>query len=340
MGYGGDLIWTCVFRELKRNGKRGIAVETPMLSDILTGCMFRRDRDYTSNTIFCNNPDIGHIKAIPKPRLVRFLDFLFQKMISPAPIRRRYERAVFNASQNQQIHLDGTDENHILVHLDMRIHSYALKKEGRKIIWKGQPFAAAAVAENFKLSIEKPSCFFVFEDNEWNAVDKILEDSGVFSKFIVFDPDTNEDYFGSLRSWSPRNWRELVLQAREDFPNFQFVQIGLGKTGVIDGTVDLTQKTSFRQAAMIIARSSLFLGTESGLMHAAAAVDARSIILWGGVTRPEYAGYPDKHEIICKYVSCSPCGNLGHCDFDHTCMTQITVDEVLARIKDVVASAT
>ena len=33
--------------------------------------------NHNLTSIFCNNPDIGHIKAIPKSRLVRFLDFLF-----------------------------------------------------------------------------------------------------------------------------------------------------------------------------------------------------------------------------------------------------------------------
>jgi hypothetical protein len=339
MGYGGDLIWTCVFRELKRNGQQGIAVETPMLSDILAGCLFRRDRDFTANAIFNLNPDIGHVTAKPKSWPVRVFDYLFQKLITFDPIRRHYEQAIFQASQRQRTQSLGMDKQHILVHLDMRIHSYALQKKGRKIIWKEQPFAAAAVAEHFNISIAEPSCFLVFSDDEWVTVDRMLVDAGVAQNFIVFDPDTNEDWFGLLRAWSPENWRELVTRAKRDFPGYQFVQIGLAKTGVVDGAVNLTSKTSFRQAAMVIARSSLFLGTESGLMHAAAAVDARSIILWGGVTRPEFAGYPDKHEIICRYVTCSPCGNLGHCDFNHKCMRQITVDDVLDRVRSMIGTA-
>lgn len=339
MGYGGDLIWTSVFHELKRNGQQGIAVATPMLSDILCGCLFRQDKDFTENVIFKLNSDIGHIAAKPKLWPLRVLDYFFQKLITLDPIRRRYEQAIFRASQRQPLGAQPKDQQVILVHLDMRIHSYALRKKGRKIIWKNQPFAAAAVAEHFNVSITKPSCFLVFEDEEWTTVDRLLANSGISQRFIVFDPDTNEDWFGVLRAWAPENWRELVTRAQRDFPDYQFVQIGLAKTGVLDGVMDLTSKTSFRQAAMIIAKSSLFLGTEGGLMHAAAAVDARSVILWGGVTRPEFAGYPDKHQIICKYVSCSPCGNLGYCDFQHKCMRQITVDDVVARMRIIIDAA-
>ncbi len=64
-------------------------------------------------------------------------------------------------------------------------------------------------------------------------------------------------------------------------------------------------------------------------MHAARAVDAPALILWGGVTLPEFAGYPDKHHIICHRVPCAPCGQFGWCKNGHICMNSISVAEVL-----------
>ena len=101
---------------------------------------------------------------------------------------------------------------------------------------------------------------------------------------------------------------------------------------MLKGAKDLTNRTTFREAALIIKHSQLFVGTEGGLMHAAAAVDKRALILWGGITVPSFAGYPSLHDIICKHVSCSPCGNLGWCDNGKKCMKDITVKEVLERL--------
>ncbi len=106
------------------------------------------------------------------------------------------------------------------------------------------------------------------------------------------------------------------------------VQIGLGRSGILSGAVDLTVKTDFRGAARVIREAALFIGTEGGLMHAARAVDARALILWGGITLPEFIGYPDHQTTICKHVECAPCGNAGWCDYGHRCMQEITVDEV------------
>ena len=107
------------------------------------------------------------------------------------------------------------------------------------------------------------------------------------------------------------------------------VQVGVPGTPSVPHTVDIRGRTTFREAAALIQRSALFIGTEGGLMHAARAVDANALILWGGVTLPEFAGYPDNHRIICHRVHCAPCGQFGWCDNGHICMRDISVKETL-----------
>jgi ADP-heptose:LPS heptosyltransferase len=63
-------------------------------------------------------------------------------------------------------------------------------------------------------------------------------------------------------------------------------------------------------------------------MHAAAAVKAPSLILWGGITLPSFAGYQNYQKILSNFVSCAPCGQLGWCDNDRKCMTSLTIDMV------------
>ena len=73
-----------------------------------------------------------------------------------------------------------------------------------------------------------------------------------------------------------------------DWPGVQVVQLGVADSPILEGVVSLCGKTNFRQAALVQRSSALFVGTEGGLMHAAAAVGAPSVILWGGVTIPGF----------------------------------------------------
>ena len=63
-------------------------------------------------------------------------------------------------------------------------------------------------------------------------------------------------------------------------------------------------------------------------MHAARAVNARAQIIWGGVTLPSFAGYPDAHQIIMHTVACAPCGLRGNCPNGKICMNNITANDV------------
>jgi ADP-heptose:LPS heptosyltransferase len=120
----------------------------------------------------------------------------------------------------------------------------------------------------------------------------------------------------------------------------RFVQVGaVTSAPAIAGAVDLRGKTSFRDACLVLKRARLFIGTESGLMHASNAVGAHALILWGGLTLPEFIGYPQRQRTLCKYVACAPCGNNGWCDNGRICMTRIGVDEALDAANEMLEAA-
>ncbi len=50
--------------------------------------------------------------------------------------------------------------------------------------------------------------------------------------------------------------------------------------------VDLTGRTSLRELAMVVARSSLAVGNDTGPMHLAAAFEVPSLVLFGGGSDP------------------------------------------------------
>jgi ADP-heptose:LPS heptosyltransferase len=117
---------------------------------------------------------------------------------------------------------------------------------------------------------------------------------------------------------------------REQRPDMALVQVGLPSANLLPGATDLRGQTTFRGAAAVIKGADLFIGTDGGLMHAARATNAPSVILWGGVNMPEFLGYPDHHTVICHRVSCAPCGQKGWCNNGHICMRGISAEETLA----------
>jgi len=157
-----------------------------------------------------------------------------------------------------------------------------------------------------------------------------------------------------LRAWSVGNWGELILATHSMQPGIQFVlfgsrqdrpanrQVEMAVSGsdpavrVVDvaGTVDLPQ------AAVMLSCFSLFLSTDTGPLHLAAALGVPLVGLYGptqyDVTRP-FCEEPGRAEVIRMSLPCQPCYGTSRqktCR-DNICMKAIRVEEVLACAKRV-----
>jgi ADP-heptose:LPS heptosyltransferase len=325
MGYGGDLIWSGVFRALHdHDGRQVVVVNTPKLSDLLVGRMHDRGANFSDRPIFLGNPRVAYLPAKPKGRLTRLLDLAFAGFLKVTGVRKAYERTIFALAARVR-----KPDTNRLVHVDMLIHSYAAEEFKTHFVWKQGGHAIETILHGFGVA---PTSFrpeLYLEEQEQRHVTEVLADAGVSGPFIVCEPDSNPEWFGELRSWPREQWVELVQRLRRARPDIIVVQVGVPGTPAVPDAVDIRGRTTFREAAALIARSQLFIGTEGGLMHAARAVDAKALILWGGVTLPEFAGYPASHRIICHRVACAPCGQFGWCNNGHVCMRRISVDETL-----------
>ncbi len=326
MGYGGNLIWTTVFKALNaRTGRTVAPVHMPLLSDLATGALYDRSVSLADDAIYRLNPRLVFPPARPKNAVARLLDAGFVRALSLLGLRRAYELRVVRRAAARD---DG--QGPLLVHVDMRVHSYAARQDRRRTYWKSHARAADAMLEHLGGGTADDTCEMYFSAAEEGAADAILAQVGIDGPFVAFEPETNRDFFGDLRAWPRENWQATMARLAAKYPKLQFVQVGAAASApAIAGTVDLRGKTSFREACLILKRARLFIGTESGLMHAANAVGARALTLWGGLTLPEFIGYPQRQRTLCKYVACAPCGNNGWCDNGRICMTRIGVDEAL-----------
>ena len=160
------MLWTGVFEALDRNNKKGFAVHTPLITDLLLGYLFCRGVDLSENPVFFNNKFVNFFESEPKSRFEEFIDWLFLCFLGSLSARELYEKWVFLYCKKRMV--TRGDSRTVLVHVDMRIHSYGSSPKNRKIIWNKNSTAAAALARHFQLPIVPypPSIFFTAKEND------------------------------------------------------------------------------------------------------------------------------------------------------------------------------
>jgi len=99
--------------------------------------------------------------------------------------------------------------------------------------------------------------------------------------------------------------------------------------------VNLAGRTDMRTYAALLARSSLFLGNDSGAMHVAAAVGTPIVALFGPSDPKEWGPRADRAEVIYKGLDCRVCFH-PTCDRgEQNCMRLISVEEVMSAVSRV-----
>ena len=143
-------------------------------------------------------------------------------------------------------------------------------------------------------------CEIFLTDKEEARVEELTSD--LPDRFVVIEPHSKKDYTPN-KEYSFDKWQKIVNTVSK---YVRVVQIGNKKERILDNVVDLVGKTSFREAAGIIGKSCLFMSTEGGLVHAATAMDTKSLVVMTGFGDPKLWSYPQNINVfIGKH---GPCG--------------------------------
>ncbi len=325
MGYGGNLILTGVIAEIKKKtGKSVFLCYGPRVTDLMLGKFYDRSRSLVDDDVYQKNPNIIFNKRLEKSRFLTIFDNFFHKVIYKIRLSFLYERLIHNI-----VNFLINSPSIYYLHVDFFMNTYVQKKTSRKFLWKNELTATSAILRNYHLKSDFQYAEMFFDERELKGFDEKFNKLNI-TNFILLEPDSKADWFGELRKWPFDNWQNLVNQLKANYPNLVIVQCGLKSSSLLSDVIDLRGYTSnFREACLLISKCKIFICTDGGLMHAARAMNAKTIVIWGGLNKAEFLGYPDKHFIVNRVVSCSPCGNLGWCDFDIKCMKGVTVDDVL-----------
>ncbi|MDD5135322.1 MAG: glycosyltransferase family 9 protein, partial [Phycisphaerae bacterium] len=182
------------------------------------------------------------------------------------------------------------------IYLDLPQHGYVSRIEQGRYIWKTGGHIIDILAASVGLNGLPHQCELFLTPEEENKISDLIKQNNM-SIFITIEPNTNADFFGDLRAWPFEKWQAVVDWLGKNRKGICVVQVGVAGARPLNGVINFCGRLSFREAAVMIGRSRLFLGTEGGLMHAANAVKTRGLVVWSGLTDPSFASYPEKDEI-------------------------------------------
>jgi len=94
---------------------------------------------------------------------------------------------------------------------------------------------------------------------------------------------------------------------------------------------DWAGETTLKELAALAALSAIFITTDTGPMHLAAAAGGRVVALFGPTAPWRTGPYGTGHVVVRAGTACSPCFK-RQCDIGVRCMQEISVDEVMSKI--------
>ena len=142
--------------------------------------------------------------------------------------------------------------------------------------------------------------------------------------------------YGPAKRWPPERFRQLALRLLSEtdayvvfFGDDSVKELGSGLPGKV---IDLAGVTRLRELACLIKDCDVLVTNDSGPMHIGAAFGVPLVALFGSTDDQVTGPYNQSHHVINKRVKCSPCLKRV-CPIDFPCMKQISVDEVIERVK-------
>ncbi|MFZ5453394.1 MAG: lipopolysaccharide heptosyltransferase II [Thermodesulfobacteriota bacterium] len=145
--------------------------------------------------------------------------------------------------------------------------------------------------------------------------------------------------FGPAKRWPPERFAALGQELQAEF-GARLVLLGGPEDREtaakvkerLPGALDLVGRTTLRQALGVLTRLSLLITNDSGLMHAAAALGAPQVALFGSTDPTATGPFTDRATVLRHPLPCSPCFKRT-CDLDYRCLLDISVPEVLDAAK-------
>jgi heptosyltransferase II len=144
--------------------------------------------------------------------------------------------------------------------------------------------------------------------------------------------------YGSAKCWPFDRYEALARRMKKEW-KAQVLLFGTDKDALAGKNADtrsyhdLMGKTSLGVALALISKCRLMVCNDSGLMHAASALNIPMVALFGSTDVQRTGPWGVMHKIINKHFPCAPCLK-KRCAVSPNCMEAITLDEVWEGLSD------
>jgi ADP-heptose:LPS heptosyltransferase len=179
----------------------------------------------------------------------------------------------------------------------------------------------------------------------------LREEAGADPKQILLLNPNCSDLL-PLRRWPDERWVELGKRLLEELPDATIVVTGapseaeeavrIARAIGPERAFSVAGRTSLRQLLVLYGLADLLVSNDSGPVHFAALTPVPVVALFGPETPILYGPLSRRARVVNSGLACSPCVNiLNHrmspCT-DNRCMQRITVDDVLAAARELLAA--
>jgi len=172
------------------------------------------------------------------------------------------------------------------------------------------------------------------------------EDRAWAAQRLLAGPHYNAIHPGSgsfmlARRWPPERWAALADALATGGAQIVFVGGPADDTPAVQAAMhaaalDFTGQTTLGQLAALLERCEAYYGTDSGVMHIAAAVGARVTAIFGPTNAHTYGPYAETARVVSLPLRCLPCAyvdqtvgaRLGCAQ--RTCLRTLTVKDLLS----------
>ncbi len=151
---------------------------------------------------------------------------------------------------------------------------------------------------------------------------------------------------GTAKKWLKERYAELARILAETYHTRVLIFGGPADKALGEEIVSLSRgncvnmagATSLGRAFALISFLDLFVTNDSGLMHAAAALDIPQVAVIGSTDIRATSPFSPKAVMVQEPVACAPCCK-PHCPTDHACMTKITVERIQKVCEDMLGAS-
>lgn len=190
-------------------------------------------------------------------------------------------------------------------------------------------------------------------ESDEKYIDTFLAGEGISSaKILLIGVNINTSGMAYERRWHIKKFSSLIELLINRYDTYIFLTGGKWDFNYVNSlkevfknnerVINAAGKLSLKQLAALYKRCNLVISNDSGPLHVAGAVRAKTVSLFGPETPKHYGPIGKNHIVIYKGLPCSPCLsplNLksANCKIGVKCMESITVDEVFSAVKNILS---